>query len=138
VTDRPPPSPANVLRLILLGLAVLYFEWNVLVFIALGQVNHEYERRGILDGGGHPGDMQAATRGTGWWLLLLLAQILLILAVVRIRQRRPTRIQPGGDPPPRRRHGSPTSLLNVNHQPTSERRASSDSRHVGIPLSYST
>lgn len=92
MTDRPPPSPANVLRLILLGLAVLSFEWIVLVFIALGQVDDEYERLGVLDGGGHPGDMQAATRGTVWWLLLLLAQILLILALLRIRRRRSTRI----------------------------------------------
>ena len=94
MTDRPPPSPANVLRLILLGLAILYFEWNMLVLIAMSQVNQEYEQRGILDGGGHPGDMQAATRGTVWWLLLLLAQILLILALLRIRRRRSTRTHP--------------------------------------------
>jgi hypothetical protein len=91
VTNRPPPRPVNILRLILLGLVVLYFEWIVLVFLALGQVDDEYERLGVLDGGGHPGDMQAATRGTVWWLLLLLAQILLILAALRIRQRRSTR-----------------------------------------------
>jgi hypothetical protein len=66
----------------------------MLVFVALGQVNREYEQRGVLDGGGHTGDMHAVTRGTVWWLLLLLAQILLILAVLRIRRRHSTGTQP--------------------------------------------
>jgi hypothetical protein len=72
---------------------VLYLEWIVLFFHALGQVNDEYERLGVLDGGGHPGDMQAVTRGTVWWLLLLLAQTLLAVAVLTIRRRRSSHTQ---------------------------------------------
>jgi hypothetical protein len=91
MTDRQPPSPAKVLRLILLGLTVLAVEWIVLVFHAWGQVDDEYERLGVLDGGGYPGDLQAVTRGSVWWLLLLLVQVLLILAVLSIRRRRSSR-----------------------------------------------
>ena len=88
MTDRPPLSPASVLRrllLSLLGLSVLAVEWLVLFSIAWSQVNHEYQQHGIIDGGGYDGDMQAVTRGTIWWLLLLLAQILLALTLVVVR-----------------------------------------------------